>query len=75
MNGREIKNVLKTAKLLASRKEVRLGLEHIEIVLKIEKRHVIHSGEIQTSFSIHIFSFFCTYIYCCRNLEYKIIIS
>lgn len=39
MNGREIKNVLKTAQLLASRKGVQLGAEHVETVLAIEKRH------------------------------------
>ena len=40
MNGREIKNVLKTAQLLASRKGVGLGFEHVRSVLEIEKRHV-----------------------------------
>ena len=41
MNGREIKNVLKTAQLLASRKQVPLKLEHVQTVLGIEKRYVI----------------------------------
>ena len=40
MNGREIKNVLKTAQLLASKKGARLGYEHVKSVLAIEKRHV-----------------------------------
>ena len=40
MNGREIKNVLKTAQLLASRKEVPLAYEHVDTVLSIEKRSI-----------------------------------
>lgn len=40
MNGREIKNVLKTAKLLAGKQGVELGVQHVETVLNIEKRHV-----------------------------------
>lgn len=40
MNGREIKNVLKTAQLLASKKGKSLGYEHVESVLAIEKRHI-----------------------------------
>ena len=40
MNGREIKNVIKTAKLLASRKGELLGAAHVESVLAIEQRHV-----------------------------------
>ena len=40
MNGREIKNVLKTAQLLASKKGNGLGYEHVESVLAIEQRHV-----------------------------------
>ncbi len=40
MNGREIKNVLKTAQLLASKKGKGLGYEHVESVLAIEKRHI-----------------------------------
>lgn len=40
MNGREIKNVLKTAQLLASRKKARLGFGHVRSVLGIEKRFV-----------------------------------
>ena len=41
MNGREIKNVLKTAQLLAKKKGSDLALEHVESILAIEKRHVI----------------------------------
>lgn len=40
MNGREIKNVLKTAQLLAFKKGKALGYEHVESVLAIEKRHI-----------------------------------
>ncbi|KAL8692933.1 MAG: hypothetical protein Q9218_002135 [Villophora microphyllina] len=40
MNGREIKNVLKTAQLLAGRKKEALAVSHVESVLAIEKRHV-----------------------------------
>ncbi|KAL9594135.1 MAG: hypothetical protein Q9219_007198 [cf. Caloplaca sp. 3 TL-2023] len=38
MNGREIKNVLKTAQLLAGKKGEVLGVEHVESVLAVEKR-------------------------------------
>ena len=40
MNGREIKNVLKTAQLLASRKGTTLRYEHVGTVLGIEKRYI-----------------------------------
>ena len=40
MNGREIKNVLKTAQLLAGKKKETLGVSHVESVLAIEKRHI-----------------------------------
>ena len=40
MNGREIKNVLKTAQLLASKKGNGLSYEHVESVLAIEQRHI-----------------------------------
>ncbi|MCJ1314381.1 hypothetical protein MMC25_008063 [Agyrium rufum] len=40
MNGREIKNVLKTAQLLARRKGVPLRMSHVLTVLDIEKRFV-----------------------------------
>lgn len=45
MNGREIKNVLKTAQLLASKKGMGLGYEHVESVLAIEQRHVGHRAQ------------------------------
>lgn len=35
MNGRQIKNVLKTAQLLASRKGVLLNYDHVEVVTKL----------------------------------------
>ena len=38
MNGREIKNVLKTAGLLAGRKKEVLAVGHVESVLAVEKR-------------------------------------
>jgi SpoVK/Ycf46/Vps4 family AAA+-type ATPase len=41
MNGREIKNVLKTAQLLAHKKGSELGYEHVKSVLAIEKRYII----------------------------------
>ncbi|KAL8819490.1 MAG: hypothetical protein Q9223_002078 [Gallowayella weberi] len=44
MNGREIKNVLKIAKLLARRKDEVLGVRHVESVLAIEKRGVCNEG-------------------------------
>ena len=40
MNGREIKNVIKTAQLLASQKEETLRIGHVKSVLAIEKRHI-----------------------------------
>lgn len=40
MNGREIKNVLKTAKLLANKRDMDLGIEHVRTVLAIESRHI-----------------------------------
>ena len=39
MNGREIKNVLKTAQLLANRKGKPLSFEHVQAVLSIEQRY------------------------------------
>ncbi|KAL8829738.1 MAG: hypothetical protein Q9191_001848 [Dirinaria sp. TL-2023a] len=47
MNGREIKNVLKTAKLLAGKKKESLGVSHVETVVAIEKRHIKNEGETQ----------------------------
>lgn len=42
MNGREIKNVLKTAQLLASKKQESLAYGHVASVLAIEKRHIVN---------------------------------
>ncbi|KAI0151776.1 P-loop containing nucleoside triphosphate hydrolase protein [Xylariaceae sp. FL1272] len=36
LNGRQIKNVVKTARLLASREEKALTLEHLEVVLRVK---------------------------------------
>ena len=47
MNGREIKNVLKTAQLLASKKGEDLGAAHVQSVLAIEQRHVGHQSKVQ----------------------------
>lgn len=44
MNGREIKNVLKTAQLLASKKGEGLGVGHVRSVLAIEKRHICNEA-------------------------------
>lgn len=41
MNGREIKNVLKTAQLLASQKGTKLQFEHVDVVMSIEKRYAV----------------------------------
>ena len=45
MNGREIKNVVRTAKLLASKRWEALGIEHVRTVLAIEKRHIKETSE------------------------------
>ena len=37
MNGREIKNTIKTARLLASQKRVPLAMEHIATVLRVKE--------------------------------------
>ncbi|KAH8589925.1 P-loop containing nucleoside triphosphate hydrolase protein [Bisporella sp. PMI_857] len=37
LNGREIKNIVKTAHLLASRKSVPLAMKHVRTVLKVKK--------------------------------------
>ncbi len=37
MNGRQIKNVLKTAQLLAARYDEVMGMPHLETVLKLRK--------------------------------------
>lgn len=44
MNGREIKNVLKTAQLLASKKGEGLGVGHVKSVLAIERRHICNEA-------------------------------
>lgn len=36
MNGRQIKNVVKTARLLAKQKNVPLAMEHVELVLRVK---------------------------------------
>ena len=41
LNGREIKNVLKTAQLLASRQGDELQFQHVMIVLQIEKKRQV----------------------------------
>ncbi|PYI04036.1 P-loop containing nucleoside triphosphate hydrolase protein [Aspergillus sclerotiicarbonarius CBS 121057] len=38
MNGRQIKNVVKTARLLSKQQHVPLGMEHVEMVLKVGNR-------------------------------------
>lgn len=49
LNGREIKNIVKTAKLLAARKDVGLGIDHIKTVLRINPRYVTqeHNSTVQ----------------------------
>ena len=47
MNGREIKNVLKTAQLLASKKGEGLAVAHVRTVLAIEQRHVGDQSKVQ----------------------------
>lgn len=44
MNGRQIKNVLKTAQLLASRKGAPLRFENVDTVLSIEKKRRVLGG-------------------------------
>jgi hypothetical protein len=38
LNGRQIKNVLKSASLLAARKKEKLGRKYVDKILAIEKR-------------------------------------
>ena len=47
INGREIKNMLKTAQLLASKKGETLGLAHVQSVLAIKQRHVGDQSMVQ----------------------------
>ena len=37
MNGREIKNIVKTASLLADRKGIPLSMEHMATVLRVKE--------------------------------------
>jgi hypothetical protein len=37
INGREIKNIIKTARLLSKQQKVPLAIEHVEMVLKVKK--------------------------------------
>ena len=48
MNGREIKNVLKTAQLLASKKGMDLAHEHVQSVLSIEQRQVGDQAQLRS---------------------------
>lgn len=40
INGRQIKNILKTAQLLSQHKEVPLRYEHLKMVLDVEQKSV-----------------------------------
>ena len=44
MNGREIKNTVKTARLLASQKRVPLAMEHVATVLRVKDRSPVAEG-------------------------------
>ena len=37
INGREIKNIIKTSRLLSKQQKVPLAMEHVEMVLKVKK--------------------------------------
>ena len=37
INGRQIKNIIKTARLLSKQQNVPLAMEHVEMVLKVKK--------------------------------------
>jgi len=37
INGRQIKNIIKTGRLLAKQQKMPLAMEHIEMVLKVKK--------------------------------------
>ena len=45
MNGRQIKNVIKPAQLLASKKEERLRFEHVEIVMNLKAKNAFVKKE------------------------------
>jgi SpoVK/Ycf46/Vps4 family AAA+-type ATPase len=37
INGRQIKNIIKTGRLLSNQQNVPLGMEHVEMVLKVKR--------------------------------------
>jgi hypothetical protein len=37
INGRQIKNIIKTSRLLSKQQKVPLGMEHVEMVLKVKR--------------------------------------
>lgn len=37
INGRQIKNIIKTARLLSKQKKVPLAMEHVDMVLRVKK--------------------------------------
>lgn len=37
INGRQIKNIIKTGRLLSKQQKVPLGMEHVEMVLKVKR--------------------------------------
>ncbi|KAI8945343.1 P-loop containing nucleoside triphosphate hydrolase protein [Xylaria longipes] len=45
LNGRQIKNVVKTARLLASREQKALALEHLEVVLRVKNCLPVDSSQ------------------------------
>lgn len=57
MNGREIKNTVKTARLLASRKGVPLDMEHVATVLRV-KRGSPGTGQTSRSMAWLLYPFF-----------------
>ena len=46
MNGRQIKNVIKPAQLLASKKEERLRFEHVEVVMNLKAKNAFIKKEL-----------------------------
>ena len=46
LNGRQIKNIIKTSKLLASRRRAKLGYEHIKTVLDVTQH--LHNSSKET---------------------------
>ncbi|KAI9658680.1 MAG: hypothetical protein M1821_002240 [Bathelium mastoideum] len=49
MNGRQIKNVLKVAQLLAAKKEEALAFRHVEVVLKLRATNALKRRPFKTS--------------------------